>query len=415
MKLTNRSRAILFCTGFIVFFLIVQNVSALDEIRGDLSPKGQINSAIVVQRLTETWDGKSPSQPSRITLTPDTNIMVIRSTQHISIYAVNETEMIKGLNSSWSLSQFLPKKSWINQTSILEPNITYQHIKRDWGVENFTMIDKDGKPVYNVVFYIVIMNEENTLTQYSFKWKTGNPVVDAMEMVFFNLVYMMFFLLGFALLYKAIKARKNPDRKVIAHSYMNYAWGLIAGGIGTFAWQFTSFWSALDPAFDWSGITAYKAMPAWVLGGVLSTNVLTFLTLICLGGSLFFMNNTIEKDIQNRKVPYLTYFLLVTELAIIAFAFVLPIAPDLKDVLGVIVYVWVVALALVGVNIVATYIKLARQSTGMLRKKSLILVISLLVTFMSILLLRNFVNPQFIANSLASFFVIGIYSGLIME
>jgi len=398
-----------------VFFFLVQSVAALDEIRGDLSPKGQVNSAVVVQRLAETWDGKPPSASVRITLTPDTNNMVIRSTQKVSVYVVNETEMIKGLDSNWSLSQFVPKKGWINQTSIIETNLTYLRIKNDWDIENFTTIDKEGKPLYNVVFYIVIVNEQDSLTQYSFKWKTTNPVVDAMESVFFNLVYMMFFLLGAALLYKALKARQNPDRKVIAHSYMNYAWGLIAGGIGMFAWQFTAFWSALDPTFDWSGIMAFNAMPTWVLGGVLTSNVLTFLTLVCMGASLMFMSNTIEKDIQNKKVPYLTFFLLITEALIIAFAFVLLVAPALSDVLGVIVYVWVVALALVGVNIVATYIKLARASTGMLRKKSLVLLISLLVTFMSILLLRNFVNPQFIANSLASFFVIGIYVGLTME
>ncbi|MEX2680944.1 MAG: hypothetical protein Q6373_005045 [Candidatus Sigynarchaeota archaeon] len=415
MKITNRSRALILCTGFIVFFFIAQNVAALDEIRGDLAPKGQTNSAIVVQRLAETWDGKPPGPPVRITLTPDTNVMVIRSTQKVSVYAVNETEMVKGLNSNWNSSQFVPKKTWAHQTSIIETNLTYQHFKMDWGMENFTTVDKEGKPLYTMVFYIVIVNELDSLTQYSFKWRTGNPVVDAMETVFFNLVYMMFFIFGFMLLYKAMKERKNPDRQGKAHSYMNYAWGLIAGGIGMFAWQFSAFWSALDPAFDWSGIMAFNAMPTWVLGGILTTNVLTFLTFICLGSSLMFMSNTIEKDIQNKKIPYLTFFLLITEVLIIVFAFVLLVAPGLKDVLGVIIYVWVVALGLVGVNIVLTYIKVARQSTGILRKKAIIILVSLLVTFMSILLLRNFFNPQFLANSLASFFVIGIYYGLTME
>jgi len=345
--------------------------------------------------------------------------MEFRSTQKVSVYVLNETEMIKGLNSNWSLSQFTPKNSselltWINTTYILETDLSYQHFKNDWGLENDTTLDKNGNPVYGISFYIVIINEYGGYTEYSLKWQTPNVVIEALGTFFSTFIYVVLFGLGILLLLRGRNENKNPERKGVASKYNNYGYGLICGGIATCSWQVFQWWRAADPEVTWSGTLSFTSMPMWVLGGALSQNLLTFVSLACIGGSLSFMSNTIERDIQKKKIPYLTYALWIAELAIIAFAFLVTMAPDLIIVFGVIIYAWVVALVLVGVNIFITYLKVCIQTTGILRKKSIIIIVSLLLTFGG-MILRAYIKPDLLANAIGAIFALCLYKGLTME
>jgi magnesium-transporting ATPase (P-type) len=176
---------------------------------------------------------------------------------------------------------------------------------------------------------------------------------------------------------------------------------------------------ASAPQDFYQNFFGYSLFPSWVLGGVAS-NILAFVTFACIGGSLIFMSNTLERDIQQRKVPFFTYFLLATEIAIIAFGAGTAVALNtsafsiVQTLLGVIVYVWVVSLVLVALNIVIAYIKVAAQATGSLRSRAVLLLVSLLVVFV-VLVLREFINPPFLPDGIGILFAFGLYKGVLMD
>ncbi len=423
MKISNRTIITCASLAFVVLLFLVPYCAGMDMIRGEIAPKGNGRQSVVLigSPFVATWDGKPPEQSSKFSLTwySDPNEMEIRSTEKVSVYVLNETEMIKGLNSNWNMSQVTPKVSsqlstWINTTYILETNLTYQHFKNDWGIENDTTLDKENNPVYTVGFYILIVNEYGNYTQYYLKWQTPNLVIEGLGAFFSNFVYVILFGLAFMLLYRAWKEHKNPDRKGLASKYRNYGVSMVCGGIVTLTWQLFSWWRDSNPAVDWSGALKFAAMPTWVLGGALSQNLLTFVTILCIGGSLSVISNTIERDIQKKKIPYFTLALWIAELTIITFAFLVTWTPDLINAFGVVVYVWVGALALVGANMFVTYLKLCIQTSGHLRKKSLLVMISLLLTFTG-LILRAWMHPEFLANAMGTIFAMCLYKGLIIE
>jgi hypothetical protein len=72
-------------------------------------------------------------------------------------------------------------------------------------------------------------------------------------------------------------------------------------------------------------------------------------------------------------------------------------------------------LILVAINIVIVYVKIIAQSSGMLRRKSLMILIPLMITYISMIVCRVFISPQFIGNALASIFTLVMYKGLTME
>jgi hypothetical protein len=138
-----------------------------------------------------------------------------------------------------------------------------------------------------------------------------------------------------------------------------------------------------------------------------SAQTLSFVTFTALGFSLVFMSWTVEKNVQNRKVPYLTYFLLANQGALIVGIFV-------PALLYVVIFTWIASLALVAVNIAFAYIKATAASTGQLRKKSLFILFGLLFTF-TFIILRDYVRPNFVGNFVVICFMIFLYKGLKME
>ncbi|HME53889.1 MAG TPA: hypothetical protein VKM55_16810 [Candidatus Lokiarchaeia archaeon] len=372
---------------------------------------------------TITWPGTltgGSSTTFAIFQDPGVTEMEILTSAKVAVYVLNQTEMTKGVNSSWDMSKLKPKVStelntWINVTHIIESNLTYQHFQNDWGIENFSTTSSTYHgTVYNLIFYIVIVNENSNYTEYSFRWQTPNSTLDTLGTVFSSVVYMVLIAVGFVLLIRSRKEQKQPDRKVIAHVYRNFAYGLIAGGIATFVWQLWGWLWASYPILNWINALSFSLIPPWVLGGVLSQNILTFMTLVCLGASIAFMSNSIEKDIQNRKVPFLTYIMLIAEMLIITLAIVIVYVPLLTVAFGIIIYAWVGSMLLIAANIIITYIKVIVQSTGMLRKKTLIVMISVLLIFVG-LIVRGFIRPDFIANAIAACSTLVFYKGITMD
>jgi hypothetical protein len=77
-----------------------------------------------------------------------------------------------------------------------------------------------------------------------------------------------------------------------------------------------------------------------------------------------------------------------------------------------VVYPWIGALALVAFNILATYIKVARMTTGKLKLQAISILVCLTALYLSISLVRVLVQPEFVGNALSTIFAIGLYSSL---
>jgi hypothetical protein len=392
--------SVLVLTSFMLGFL-VRNSAAAVERRGELYAKGDLKS-VNFERTELSWNGQLTTPPRALVLYQDPKTWEFISTNLTSIYIVNETEAIKGLNASWSLTAFTPKLVVANVSSHSWPELTYQVATGTWHVENYTTISSKNETTYIAVFYIVIMNEADGFTQYSVKWATTNVVVASLNDMFENLIYMMLFICGSALL-----IRNRAERK---RTQFNYGLGLIAGGVATFVWKAFYYWRDSDPLVNWNQYFSYPEMPN-VLG--FSSNTLAFVSFVCLGLSLGFMSNTVEKDIQNKKIPVFTYFLVLTELAIVIFAFLLKISIILQGTFTVIMYVFIGAFIAVAINLLITYIKLVSQ-TGNLKRKALLIMISLSLTVGGVIL-REFLRPVFVPNMMATVFTLVLYKAITME
>jgi hypothetical protein len=400
----GKQTKILLCVSCLVllsfmFGFFVRNAGAVDERRGELYPKGDPKS-IYFERYELSWNGQPPAVPRALILYQDPKSWDYLSTNLTSIYIVNETEAVKGLNMNWSLTTFTPKLVIDNVTSHSWPEITYQVVTETWRVENDTTVTSSGETVYNAVLYIVIMNEVDGYTQFSVKWETANVLVASLNDMFENLIYIVLFICGTALL-----IRYHAERK---RAYLNYGLGLIAGGVATFVWKAFYYWRGSDPFVNWNKTFLYPEMPN-VLG--FTGNVLSFVSFVSLGLSLMFMSNTVEKDIQNKKIPFFTYFLLLLELAVIVFAFLLKLSIELQSTFTVIMYAFIGAFLAVAANLVFTYIKLAVQTTGIVKRKAILIILSLGLTIGGVVL-REFLRPVFIPNMMGTVFTLVFYKAI---
>jgi hypothetical protein len=379
---------------------LVRNAAAVDEKRGELYPKGHPRS-VYFERIELSWNGKPPAGPRSLVLYWDPTTWEFVSSNVASIYIVNETEAIKGLDATWNLTAFTPKLVIGNTTSHSWPEITYQLVTETWHVENYTTTTSTNEPSYVVVFYIVIMNEADVLNRYSVRWATPNPVVASLNDMFENLIFVVLFACGIALV-----IRYRAERK---RMHLSYGLGLIAGGIAAFAWKAFYYWRVSDPFANWiHDYFSYPEMPN-VLG--FTQNVLAFVSFACLGLSVVFISLTVEKDIQHKKVPFFTYLLVITELTMIGFAFLLKISVELQDAFVVILYVFVGVFIVVAANILFTYIKLSVQTTGSLKRKAILVTISLTLAVVG-MVLREFIRPVFIPNMMATVFALVFYRSI---
>jgi hypothetical protein len=133
--------------------------------------------------------------------------------------------------------------------------------------------------------------------------------------------------------------------------------------------------------------------------------ILSFATFVSLGFSIMFMSNTVERKVQNKKIPIFTYILLVAELLMLAGLLV-------PEMLLIVTYPWIAALLLAAFNVLATYIKVARITTGALKRQAISVLLYLTALYLSMALLRVLINPELFANALSSIFVIGLYNSL---
>ncbi len=195
--------------------------------------------------------------------------------------------------------------------------------------------------------------------------------------------------------------KRKEDNPHEAHMMKSYGLGFLFGSIATFAWQIYDYYVEANPNEEWKGIFELD-----IGSPVFGDNILSFATFFCLGFSIVFISNTVERDVQRRK-PILTNILIFAECLFLVAMFYPVIALY-------IIYAWIVVLSITGVNIVITYIKLIWSTTGEVKKKALFVFLGVFLTFAS-LAMRNFILPNMIPNAIGVFFIYVTYFAVKMK
>jgi len=112
-----------------------------------------------------------------------------------------------------------------------------------------------------------------------------------------------------------------------------------------------------------------------------------------LGFSVLFMSLAVEKDVLQRKVPWMTLHLFVVTCSLIPLSFI-PIA------LVIAIIWWIVALAIAIINVSLTYLNMIIKSQGAIRKITSYVLFGFLGTYLFVIF-RDFTTVEFIFNGLA--------------
>ncbi len=311
-----------------------------------------------------------------------------------SVYLMNDAQLASYLTNGTIESNY----AWTNTTEI-QYAITFDRLTNELNLDYFEKTNSDGKTELIAYCYFVIVNEEYTINQFSLRVRYDNKLIAFLTDFFEHLLVFMFFAVSITLFVKA-KKEKEAEEEIKAHILNNYGFGLFCGGIATLVWEIYHWYRELHPEDRWVGYFIFEFEPIENF----STNYLSFVSLIALGLAILFMSNTIEKDVQQKKIPYFTYFLVLMEGLLILGMFI-PI------ILTWIMYIWIVSVALAGLNLLYSYIMVIRQVSGPVKTKTLKLVIGLFVTYL-IVPMRVYIFPEFIPNMIASIFMMVMYEGL---
>jgi hypothetical protein len=385
-------------------------VAAMDEFRVDLPVKEQS----IINPYSQKFEYQDiPSKPPKglnLYLTPDE--LEFLSSDKTSLYIFNETEYAVAIQTGWNWGTLVPKKAWTNITE-LNIQLSYKLLHEEWGVENKTVEDtKTGDKMGSVTLWVVVVNEMDTATSISLKWQTRSTIINNLDITFEMLLPIVFFYLAVLLLIQRKKETQNNE-SMKAQIYLNYGLGLLIGGVAATIWVVYRTLRLENPMVTWSEALNFSEMP---IEGI-TANLLFLITLVCLGGSVVFISNTVERNIQRKQKPHFTYLLILMEFLIIGVTSLLKMYGNSTALDGVFImtfWIWIVIFLLTGINVLLTYLKLVIQTTGIIRRKSGIIFIGALFTFV-LIGLRDFIHPQFIASLLGAVFAIVLYKGIIMD
>jgi hypothetical protein len=384
----------------LLFVLAASRAEGIDTTR-PLFPGEAYTQKCEYNEKTDIDNRNIPKTQLVIYLEPEA--LWFESEKPCSVYVVSETQFIVGNASNWT--SFTPGKAWVNRTHIYEElsfvKIT-SPVPGGWGMP-VTVQDLAGSDPVNVTtFHIVVINEASGNNTFVLRYLEKSPFLQFVHDFTYNLIVVLFF--AFAILLLVESRRVGKDNPIRGNILKNYSAGLVFGGVGTGAWEVWHWVGYYVPSNSWADYLAFQGMPSFL---PFSAQTLSFVTFTALGFSLVFMSFTVEKSVQNRKIPYLTYFLLANQGALIVGIFV-------PALLYVVIFTWIASLALVAVNIAIAYTKAMAASTGQLRKKSIFILFGLLFTFLFIIL-RDYVRPNFVGNFVVIIFMIVLYKGLKME
>lgn len=392
MRRTTILSAMLFAGLLVV--IIARPVSAAIDTKMELVQGGYYIEYFEFSNRTEASAERQAQ--TRLVLFREHPSISFMSENPCSLYILNETEMLNLVSNA----PFVAKKAWTNITSHQEL-VQYQKLTEEYGVETYLVDKPGGQPTMMAAMYFAVVNEADDHTQFSLRVAFANPLVTFFEDFFRIVVSFVFFYFGVKLLRDARQAsRENLESK--KHVYKNYGIAFFFGVLTTSVWEVYHWYARLDVTSSWLKPLEFARMPDLPL---FTANILSFVTFVSLGFSIIFMSNTVERMVQSKKVPILTYLLLAVELLMVACIFV-------PDILLYVFFAWIGVLFLAAINILLTYIKIARITSGALKRQAIWITTCLVALYLSISLGRTLVTPEILGNVLSTIFIIGLYNSL---
>ncbi len=148
-----------------------------------------------------------------------------------------------------------------------------------------------------------------------------------------------------------------------AKIYRNYASGLLFGGLGIGIWAIYHNIYDSDPYVWWSNALTIPNLPTTFI----SNNLLILISFFCLGGSIVFISNTVERDIQQKRHPYFTELLILMEFLLLGFGGLLKVSSSQIIQVGfpIAFFGWIGVIVINFLNLIFTYGKAISQSSGM--------------------------------------------------
>ncbi len=390
-KISTRSLVFVFLISLISCSLVMNLTNALEK-EGGLDPGGYYLEYFEYSNQTESRIDEYNS--NRLVFNPEQNKFSLFSENNVSVYLFNETELSKYLAGD----EFVSKKVWINITKV-DQKITYQYLINEYNLDTFIHTNEEGEKEKKAYAYVIIDNEINGLNQYSLRIQYENRLNEFLENFFRIAIVLAFSYCSYRFLRRS-KIEKEENEEIKAHILMNYGLGLTAGALATLVWEIFHWYRIMSPRDNWENVFEFKDMPIEIF----SANYLSFLTMLCLGLAIMFLSNTVERDVQNKKIPYFTYFLMSME-ALLFLGIFVPV------ILVVVIYIWIISLALSGINIIASYVKVVKHVTGVVKKNVLKLAIGLTLTY-TILPMRIFISPEYVANLIVLISLYVMYDGI---
>ncbi|MEX2684827.1 MAG: hypothetical protein Q6373_024855 [Candidatus Sigynarchaeota archaeon] len=382
-------------SGVLLLVMLCSPVSAIDTKR-ELMP-GQYHIEYFEYSNRTEADAERRAQ-THLVVYKDIDMISFTSEKKCSLFIMNKTQMLAFVENG----TLDAKQSWPNITSYQEI-LHYKTLTEEYKVETYLFNKTGGKPTWFAAMYFVVRNEVNSTNYFSLRVCYRNQFMTFLEDFFRIVVSFIFLYFGIKLFGDARQALKEnqPSKR---HIYNNYGISFLFGTLTTAVWEVYHWYARLEPSESWLQPLSFSQMPDFP---IFSANILSFVSFASLGFSVIFMSNTVEKIVQNRKVPLFTYILFAMEALVIACIFV-------PAILLYVFYVWLGTLLLASINVLATYIKVARITSGDLKKQAILITVCLLTLYLSISLVRTLVVPEFVANILSTIFIFGLYNSLRM-
>ncbi len=397
----KRRSMLLFCSLFFIIF-----IGSMGLVSGDID-----RSSYLEPREAEYYDFQYDNETALakqesakkliINFENNKDMFKFQSSYPLNVYLVNESEYSEFRFNGFDEGQEnLIKMNW---SSVKELNleITYEKLK-EFGFEGEIEVDPEGKKKKLIHVFVIVFNPRDELAEYYLRYEYENELSIFLNEFFRHVVFLCFLGVGIKLLLDAQKIK--PENEKLAHIYENYGFGLCIGGVATVAWKIYHWYFQLNLSERWKQTFRFENMPANLQ---LSNNYLTWVTFTALGLSIVFMSNTIERDVQQKKIPYFTLSLIFMQIALI-------IGILVPRALLVIFLTWVAVVIFTVFNIFITYIKMLINTTGEVRKKAIFILVGLILAF-GLIGLRDFIRPEYIGNGLGVIGIFMLFQGIKMD
>ncbi len=297
----------------------------------------------------------------------DTREFYFHSNAKVDIYLLNTTAFGTWLNSG----TLLAPPAFTNTTNVVEQwSIDFLNATR--GFE----IDSTSQGSRKIVLFVLVLNSADVTVKFVARlgYKQWDVLLNEFTAFCQFLAVLCFALVSIRLLMAARSLKKEEGQENHVQSLQGFGIGYALVTAELMLAIFRAYWETNTGGFLPKVFDIEYNIPNFPI-----SYYDLFICIILVLGSLTFFTlcYIVEKKVKGRRIPVFAYNLLVSmAFLVLVFAF-----PDMF--IFTIVYL-VVALVLAAAQIIVIYLTLAIRSAGIMRRRSVLIALGIIVPFISI-------------------------------